>query len=119
MLAEDTPIYQQLAAQLANDIVSGTYPEGSGVPSAQEYSVFYQMNPATAGKALNVLVEQGVLYKKRGIGMFVAEGATGLLRTRRQAEFRERYIEPLKQEARMLGIEIAELKQLIEEDPHD
>lgn len=117
MFSEDTPIFQQLAAQIARDIVAGVFPEGSAVPSAQEYAVFYEMNPATAGKGVNVLVEQGVLYRKRGIGMFVADGAKDLLRSRRRAEFRAKYIDPLKDEAQILGIEAPELIQLIEEDP--
>ena len=113
MLAEDAPIYQQLADRIADDIVSGTYPEGAAVPSTNEYSAFYQISPITAAKGVNVLVEQGVLYKKRGIGMFVAEGAQEVLRERRRALFREQFIAPLVREARLLGIPAQEAVDMI------
>jgi DNA-binding transcriptional regulator YhcF (GntR family) len=116
VFSENSPIFLQLAAQIASDIISGTYPEGTAVPSASDYAVFYQMNPATAGKGVNVLVEQGVLFKKRGVGMFVAEGARELLRTQKRAEFRAQYIKPLLAEASILGIDRAELATLIDQE---
>lgn len=58
-------------------VAAGSCPEESAVPSATDFAVFYQINPATASKGVNVLVELGVLYKKRGIGMFVRTGARG------------------------------------------
>jgi GntR family transcriptional regulator len=113
MLTDDAPIYQQLADRIADDIVSGTYQEGAAVPSTNEYSAFYQISPITAAKGVNVLVEQGVLYKKRGIGMFVADGAREVLRERRRARFREQYIAPLVHEARLLGISADEAVDMI------
>jgi len=113
VFSEGSPIFQQLAAQIANDIVAGTYPEGTAVPSASEYAIFYQMNPATAGKAVNVLVEQGVLFKKRGVGMFVSEGARDMLSAQRHAAFRVLFVEPLVREAHVLGIETDELGRMI------
>jgi DNA-binding transcriptional regulator YhcF (GntR family) len=113
VFSEGSPIFQQLAEQIANDIVAGTYPEGTAVPSASEYAVFYQMNPATAGKAVNVLVEQGVLFKKRGVGMFVSEGARQLLSTQRREAFRERFVGPLAREAHVLGIDAAEVTRML------
>lgn len=109
----DSPIFQQLAAKIIDDIVSGTYPEESAVPSATDFAVFYQMNPATASKGVNTLVEQGVLYKKRGIGMFVSTGARELLLSRRREEFRRQFIEPLLKEAHVLQILPPELHQMI------
>lgn len=115
MFTDDSPIFQQLASRIADDIVAGAYPEGSAVPSATDFAVFYQMNPATASKGVNVLVDLGVLYKKRGIGMFVADGARELLHTRRREEFRKQYVAPLLREAGVLGIGASELHQLISE----
>jgi GntR family transcriptional regulator len=115
----DSPIFQQLAAQIADDIVAGTYPEESAVPSATDFAVFYQMNPATASKGVNVLVDLGALYKKRGIGMFVATGARELLLTRRREEFRKQYMEPLLQEARVLNIDTGELHLMIDHTEGD
>ena len=74
-LTEDRPIFQQIAEQLEEAILSGAYPEESQVPSITEYSVQYRINPATALKGINLLVDAGLLYKKRGVGMFVASGA--------------------------------------------
>jgi len=115
MFTDDSPVYQQLAARISDDIVAGTYPEESAVPSATDFSVFYQMNPATASKGVNLLVELGVLYKKRGIGMFVATGARDLLHARRREEFRTQYVEPMLREARVLGIGVPEMKSMISE----
>jgi len=81
--------------------------------------VFFQINPATASKGVNVLVDLGALYKKRGIGMFVATGARELLRRRRRDVFRSQYVEPLRREAGVLGIGIAELHQMIDEKDED
>jgi GntR family transcriptional regulator len=110
----DIPIFQQLAAKIADDVVAGTYPEETSVPSATDFAVFFQMNPATASKGVNLLVEAGVLYKKRGIGMFVATGARALLVRARREQFREQYIAPLLREARALAIEPSDLHRMID-----
>ena len=89
-LTEDRPIFQQIAEQLEEAILSGAYPEESQVPSITEYSVQYRINPATALKGINLLVDAGLLYKKRGVGMFVASGAREKLRqSRRDQELLE------------------------------
>ncbi|KNC19309.1 GntR family transcriptional regulator [Arthrobacter sp. RIT-PI-e] len=115
MFTEDRPIYQQLAAQLAEDIAAGSYAAESQVPSSNELAAFLQLNPATAGKALNVLVEQGVLYKKRGVGMFVSPGAREQLLKQRKADLPRRHVQPLVREARAVGMDLAELIDLIKE----
>ena len=119
MFTGEGPIFQQLAARVADDIVSGTYPEETAVPSATDFALFHQMNPATASKGVNMLVDLGVLYKKRGIGMFVATGARKILLTRRREEFRQQFLQPLLQEAAVLDITPAELHSMIdqEQDP--
>lgn len=116
MNADSTPVFLQLADRIADGILAGTYPEGSAVPSLNELSVFYTMNAITASKGINVLVEQGLLFKKRGVGMFVADGARERLRERRRAEFRERYAVPFLREARLLGITTDEIQQMIDEE---
>lgn len=119
VFVDEGPAFQRLAAKIADEIVAGTYPEGTAVPSATDFAVFHQMNPATASKGVNLLVELGALYKKRGIGMFVADGARDLLRSRRREEFRERYLKPLLREARYLDIDDAELHHMIDEKQED
>lgn len=116
MFTDDAPVYQQLADRISDGILAGTYAEGTAVPSMNELAVFYTINPITASKGVNVLVEQGVLYKKRGVGMFVAPGARELLRSRRRAEFREKYAVPFAREARLLGFTADELTHLIKEE---
>lgn len=118
MFTGEGPIFQRLAARIADDIVSGAYPEETAVPSATDFAVFHQMNPATASKGVNMLVSLGVLYKKRGIGMFVATGARKILLTRRRDEFRTQYVQPLLREAAVLEFTAAELHSMIDEqDP--
>ena len=104
MLTGDKPIFQQIADQISSEILAGTYAEEDQVPSTNEFALFYRINPATAGKGVNLLVDQGILYKKRGIGMFVAPGAQKMLRTARRRAFIDGYINPLIQEAKTLGL---------------
>lgn len=119
MFVDQGRVFQQLAEKIADDIVAGTYPEETAVPSATDFAVFHQMNPATASKGVNLLVELGALYKRRGVGIFVATGARELLRSQRREEFRKQYMEPLLREARVLGIDDAELRQMIDENKID
>lgn len=112
------PIFQQLAEQIENDIIDGSLPEEAQVPSTNEFAAFYRINPATALKGVTLLVDDGILYKKRGIGMFVAAGARDALLTRRRDQFRADFIQPLVQEAGKLGISRTQLADMIrKEDP--
>ena len=108
------PSLQQLADQLEEGILSGAYPEESQVPSITEYSVAYRINPATALKGINLLVDAGLLYKKRGVGMFVSSGARERLRAQRAERFYQDYVQRMVQEARRLGVTEAELVRLVE-----
>lgn len=113
---DSRPIFLQIAEQLEDDIVAGRLPEETQVPSTNELAAFLRINPATAAKGVNLLVDQGVLYKKRGIGMFVAEGARARLVAQRRDRFREQYIAPLMTEAERLGITPDQLAAMIRED---
>ena len=112
-LDEGTPLFVQIAEQLADDIVDGALAEGARVPSTNELAAFYRINPATAAKGINVLVDEAVLEKRRGIGMFVASGAREQLRERRRKQFAEQYLDPMLAEARRLGIDTDTLVSLI------
>ena len=113
---ESRPIFQQIAEQIENDILSGALPEETQVPSTNEFAAFHRINPATAGKGVNLLVDEGILYKKRGIGMFVAEGAKARLVAKRRDQFREQFVAPLLAEATKLGISGADLAAMIQKD---
>jgi GntR family transcriptional regulator len=110
---ESRPIFQQIAEQIENDIISGVLPEETQVPSTNEFAAFHRINPATAGKGVNVLVDEGILYKKRGIGMFVAEGARARLVAQRRDQFRDQFLTPLLAEATKLGISQDELATML------
>lgn len=113
MIEEGKPIFVQIAEQIENDIIEGVILEESQVPSTNEFAAFYRINPATAGKGVNRLVEDGILYKKRGIGMFVATGARQRLVDTRTEDFRDRYLRPLLDEAAKLGIAPAQVAEMI------
>jgi len=98
------PIFVQIAEQIENDIIDGVIDEETAVPSTNEFAVFHRINPATAGKGVNRLVENGILYKRRGIGMFVATGARQRLLDARTEQFRAQYLLPLLNEAAALGM---------------
>ena len=121
-LTDDRPIFQQIAEQLEEGILSGAYPEESQVPSITEYSVQYRINPATALKGINLLVDAGLLYKKRGVGMFVSPGAREQLRRQRRERFYQDFVQRMVREARNLGLTDGELQTLLErgmnEDGH-
>ncbi len=111
---EAGPIFRQVAAELENAIVDGSLTEESQAPSSNELAVFHRINPATAAKGLNQLVTDGVLYKRRGVGMFVATGAREQLLKRRRSEFADQYLRPLMSEAVKLGISAREVTAMIE-----
>ncbi len=85
---EGRPIFLQIAEQLENSIIDGSLAEEAQVPSTNELAAFHRINPATAAKGVGKLADDGVIYKKRGIGMFVTLGARATLRNRRREEFR-------------------------------
>ena len=111
---DDTrPIFVQIAERIEGDILDGVLPEEAQVPSTNEFAAFYRINPATAAKGVNLLVDEGLLYKRRGIGMFVAPGARDVVLTKRRDQFYREYVQPVADEARKLGIGTEELTELI------
>ena len=113
---ESRPIFVQIAEGIENDILSGLLAEETQVPSTNEFAAFYRINPATAGKGVNLLVDAGILYKKRGIGMFVADGARAQLVATRRDQFTNQYVRPLVEEAAKLGISRDQLADLIRKE---
>jgi len=117
-LDQGTPLFVQIAERLAEDIADGGLAEGERVPSTNELAAYYQINPATAAKGINMLAADGLLEKRRGIGMFVAAGARNRLLEDRRKRFAERHIDPLVAEASRLGIDADELIALIQKSVH-
>lgn len=113
MIDDSRPIFVQIAEKIEDDIVEGRLPEESQVPSTNQFAAFYQINPATAAKGVNLLVDQGILYKKRGIGMFVSTGAREELLKKRKHQFYEQFIVTMIREAEKLGITKEQLTEMI------
>lgn len=111
---EERPIYIQISDGIEDAILSGAFPEESQIPSITDFSVNYRINPATALKGFNILVDEGILFKKRGVGMFVAEGAIEKLTGKRKEKFFGNYIKSLVDEAKRLEISKDEIKDMIE-----
>jgi GntR family transcriptional regulator len=109
------PLFRQIAAEIENAIVDGSLAEESQAPSSNELAAFHRINPATAAKGLNQLVADGLLYKRRGLGMFVATGAREQLLKRRRGEFADQYLRPLMSEAHKIGISSRELTTMIDD----
>jgi GntR family transcriptional regulator len=104
-----TPIYRQIAAQVKADVVSGALDGDEQVMSTNQYAAYYRINPATVAKAFQQLVDEQVLYKKRGIGMFVTPTARDALRARRRERFFSDVVDPMVAEAKAVGIPIDEV----------
>ncbi len=115
----EKPIYLQLAEGIEDDILKGIFEEETQVPSTTEISVTMKINPATAGKGVNLLVDGGILYKKRGVGMFVASGARQKIAEKRKEDFFENYILRLLEEAGKLSISKQEIIAMIGRADHE
>ncbi len=116
ILDESLPIFQQIAQMVRNDIVEGELKEEEKVPSENELSNFYNINRATVRKGLQTLVDEEIIYKKRGIGMFVMEGAKTKLLNERKKEYKKEFIVPLLDEAKRLGMNVETVIDLIKEE---
>lgn len=109
----EKPIYLQIAETIEDDIISGALLEDEQIPSTNQIAQLFHLNPATVGKGVNLLVERGVAYKKRGLGMFVKPGSTKKLQDSRKRTFFDTYIVELLRNANVLGISRDELCEMI------
>ena len=110
----EIPIFFLFFQGLEDAILAGVYPEESQIPSITEFATTYKINPATALKGINLLVEAGIVYKKRGLGMFVATGAVEALRKKRKEQFYDTYVVAMLEEAERLQITPEELREMME-----
>jgi DNA-binding transcriptional regulator YhcF (GntR family) len=109
----EKPIYMQLAEAVEDDILKGIFEEETQVPSTTEISISFKINPATAGKGINLLVDEDILYKKRGVGMFVSKGAKEKIMQKRKDGFYNNYVLTLLEEASKLDISRSEIIEMI------
>ena len=110
----ERPIFLQVAEWLENGILTGAFPEEERIPSITEFAATGKINPATALKGINLLVADEILYKKRGLGMYVAGGAREKLLDRKRKRFYEDLLAPLLTAAKQLEISKEELIQMIQ-----
>lgn len=115
----DRPIFIQIAEQLEDSIFTGLFPEETQIPSTNEISALLNINPHTVLKGMNLLVDEEVIYKKRGLGMFVKQGAVERIRKKRQSRFYDQYVAALISEAQKLQMGKEEIIELIERGYQD
>jgi GntR family transcriptional regulator len=113
-LQADRAIFLQIAEKIEDSILQKALEEEEQAPSTNQLAALYRINPATAAKGINILVDEGILYKRRGIGMFVASGAGDKIRQKRRGIFTVRFVQPMIAEAKRLGIAAPELCAIIE-----
>ena len=114
-LAESLPIYVRIVEGLKEGILNGEIKEEEQLPSTTYISSQYNINIATVNKAINILVDEGLAYKKRGIGMFVKKGAVKQLIKERRETFKERYIKATIIEARRIHVTPEEIQEMVKE----
>lgn len=112
------PIFLQIADQIRTQVLSGALREEEQVMSTTQYATAYRINPATAAKAFAELVEEGTLYKRRGVGMFVAPGARERLVAARRERFFTDVVDPVAEQVRLLGIPLDDVVARLREQAH-
>lgn len=115
-LDDSQPIFQQIADIIMNEIVEGNLREEEKIPSENELSDFYNVNRATVRKGIQFLVDKKIIYKQRGIGMFVTKDARKILLKEREKQYNYEYIRPMLEEARRIGISIEEIIGMIKKE---
>ncbi|MEG0276315.1 MAG: GntR family transcriptional regulator [Coprobacillus sp.] len=113
-VSSEKPIFIQIAEQLEDSIFIGVFPEETKIPSTNEISALFNINPHTVLKGMNMLVDENIIYKKRGLGMYVTPGAVEKIRLKRQEQFYSQYVESLMNEAKKLGMTQQQIIKMIE-----
>ncbi|WP_258728161.1 GntR family transcriptional regulator [Bacillus atrophaeus] len=118
-LNDKLPIFEQISKIIEDDILARVYKEGDQIISTTQISKVFQVNPATAVKGINLLVDQDILYKKRGIGMFVQNGAKARILQKRRQEFYDLFIVKLLNEAKKIELSNEDIISLIKGESSD
>ena len=113
VIIENIPIFARIAEGIKDHILMGDLKEGDQLPSTTQLSNEYDINIATVNKGINVLVSAGVVFKKRGIGMFVAEGAVKKLKAERRKTFKVIFLRTFLDEADRIGYTNEELQKMV------
>lgn len=110
---EGQPIFQQIAEMIEDGILNGTYTEDGQIMSTTQFSNMYHINPATAVKGINLLVDNEILYKRRGLGIFVTRGAQAKILRQRRKTFYHDYVMKLLIEADKICLETEDIIDMI------
>jgi DNA-binding transcriptional regulator YhcF (GntR family) len=105
----DKLIYIQIAEWLENEILGGNIKEDEKIYSQYQLAEMFNINPATAARGINILADQGILYKKRGLGMFLSANAMEKIQHKRRNHTLKKLVEKVVVEAMRLGIDEEEL----------
>ena len=109
------PIYLQISEWLEREILNGNFESDQKIYSQYQLAEIFNINPATAAKGLNILVDENILYKKRGLGMFVTSTAKEMILTKRKNETLKKLVQEIVLEAERLNVSKAELIEMIRE----
>jgi GntR family transcriptional regulator len=115
----EKPIFIQLAEVVEDNILKGIYAEETQIPSTTEVAVTLKVNPATVNRGVNRLVDEGTIYKKRGVGMFVCSGAREKILARRKQTFFQDFLLPLLEEAKNLGLSQEDVVGMLNHSTHE
>jgi GntR family transcriptional regulator len=109
MNQDDRPVYLRLRDNIAATILEGKVGDGDPLPSVRSLAADYGANPLTVAKAYQTFQDEGLVVVKRGVGMFVAEGATERLRTSARKEFLEQRWPAIAAHIRRLDLDVEDL----------
>lgn len=112
----DKAIYMQIADRLCDEIMAGTYKDDDRIPSVRVYATLLQVNTNTAVKAYEQLARDGIIYNKRGLGYFVAQGAAKQIKVVRKTAFMKNTLPELFRQMKLLDINITDLQEMWEKD---
>ena len=113
--SDDRPIYVQIADNIRSQILTGSLKPGDQLMSTTQYANTYRINPATANKAFGLLVDEGTVTKRRGIGMFVTESGPQILREAGQQSYVPDHLGPALAEGLEPGLSSTEILVLAQE----
>jgi len=113
---DSSPLFLQIKERIEDQIINDAIAVDEQIPSTTQIVDFYKINHITVSKGVNLLVDEGILYKKRGVGMFVAKGAKNMLIEKRQQSFKSEYLDPMLVEAGKLQITKTEIIDMITEE---
>ena len=113
LIDNNKPIYLTIKEIIENMIIARLIKADEQIPSTTVLSLEYNVNHITILKAMNLLVDEHIIYKKRGLGMFVTEQARSIILNKRLVQFNDIYIHPLLKEAKQLGLTETDIIEMI------